>query len=77
MGKCGMKTEVYVRVVGYMRPIDCTNKGKQEEIRMRKSMDIKGAVKQIEAENRVIDLDDDDSVQDKTNTGKSVFTPDS
>ena len=32
--------EVYTRVVGYMRPTNCMNPGKKEEIRMRKSMNI-------------------------------------
>ena len=29
--KCGLKTEVYSRVVGYMRPIKQWNKGKKAE----------------------------------------------
>jgi anaerobic ribonucleoside-triphosphate reductase len=36
MAKCGKKTEVYSRVVGYYRPIKNWNKGKQEEFRERK-----------------------------------------
>ena len=35
------KTEVYSRVVGYMRPIDNWNKGKQEEYKDRKEFKIK------------------------------------
>ncbi|SKA73525.1 ribonucleoside triphosphate reductase [Desulfobaculum bizertense] len=39
--KCGSETEVYTRVVGYYRPVNRWNKGKQEEYRDRKeySMD--------------------------------------
>jgi len=33
--------EVYSRVVGYLRPVDQWNKGKQEEFRDRKVFDIK------------------------------------
>lgn len=31
----GTKTEVYSRVVGYLRPVQSWNKGKQEEFKMR------------------------------------------
>lgn len=34
--ECGEKTEVYSRIVGYLRPIEQWNKGKQEEFRQRK-----------------------------------------
>jgi len=30
------KTEVYTRVVGYLRPVDSMNSGKQEEVADRK-----------------------------------------
>lgn len=33
---CGAKTEVYSRVVGYLRPVSQWNEGKQEEFRERK-----------------------------------------
>jgi len=33
---CGMKTEVYSRVVGYYRPVQNWHIGKQEEFRLRK-----------------------------------------
>ena len=36
---CGMKTEVYSRVVGYLRPIDQYNPGKQAEFKQRKMFD--------------------------------------
>ena len=39
MKRCGCKTEVYSRVVGYYRPIAQWNKGKQEEFRARKVYD--------------------------------------
>ncbi len=36
---CGRKTEIYSRVVGYLRPIDQYNPGKQAEFRQRKMFD--------------------------------------
>jgi anaerobic ribonucleoside-triphosphate reductase len=36
MAKCGMKTEVYSRVVGYHRPVKNWNKGKREEFKDRR-----------------------------------------
>ncbi len=33
--KCGAKCEVYSRIVGYLRPVDNWNIGKQEEFRER------------------------------------------
>ncbi len=35
--KCGAETEVYSRVVGYLRPITQWNKGKREEFKLRKT----------------------------------------
>lgn len=35
--KCGEKTEVYSRVVGYFRPVANWNKGKREEFLQRKT----------------------------------------
>lgn len=37
MAKCGNKTEIYSRVVGYFRPIQDWNKGKKEEFKDRKA----------------------------------------
>ncbi len=34
--KCPEKTEVYSRVVGFFRPVQQWNKGKQEEFRQRR-----------------------------------------
>ena len=34
--KCNKKTEVYSRVVGYFRPVQQWNDGKQEEFQLRK-----------------------------------------
>jgi hypothetical protein len=34
--KCGMKTEVYSRVVGYFRPLAAWNEAKKEEFKLRK-----------------------------------------
>jgi len=36
MSKCGLKTEVYSRVVGYHRPVSEWHPGKQEEFKGRK-----------------------------------------
>ncbi len=36
---CGKKTEVYSRVVGYLRPVDQYNPGKQAEFKQRKMFD--------------------------------------
>lgn len=33
----GIPTEVYSRVVGYLRPVQSWNNGKKEEFKMRKS----------------------------------------
>ena len=35
-------TEIYSRVVGYYRPVQQWNKGKQEEFEMRKEVPIEG-----------------------------------
>ena len=35
MAKCGMKCEIFSRVVGYMRPVGQWNRGKQEEFKDR------------------------------------------
>jgi len=40
---CGKKTEVYSRVVGYIRPVDHWNDGKREEFKDRKVFSIAGA----------------------------------
>ncbi|HII71617.1 TPA: hypothetical protein HA265_02570 [Candidatus Woesearchaeota archaeon] len=36
MAKCGMKCEIFSRVVGYHRPVGQWNKGKKEEFRHRR-----------------------------------------
>ena len=36
MAKCGQKTEIYSRVVGYFRPVSKWNKGKKAEYTDRK-----------------------------------------
>ncbi|MCS7120829.1 MAG: ribonucleoside triphosphate reductase [Nitrososphaerota archaeon] len=36
---CGVRCEVYSRVVGYLRPVDQWNDGKQAEFRIRKTFD--------------------------------------
>ncbi|WP_051328047.1 ribonucleoside triphosphate reductase [Desulfatirhabdium butyrativorans] len=40
---CGQETEVYSRVVGYLRPVRQWNNGKQAEYRIRKTYDLKKA----------------------------------
>ncbi len=40
---CGAETEVYSRVVGYLRPVNQWNRGKQEEFKKRKTFDINKA----------------------------------
>ncbi len=40
MKKCEAKTEVYSRVVGFFRPVQEWNKGKQEEFSERNEYDI-------------------------------------
>jgi anaerobic ribonucleoside-triphosphate reductase len=44
-----MPCEVYSRVVGYFRPVDQWNKGKQEEFRQRKECHISESVNPQEA----------------------------
>lgn len=44
MSKCGEKTEVYSRVVGYFRPVSNWNKGKKEEFKDRKTFKIPGVL---------------------------------
>ena len=38
--KCKSESEVYSRVVGYLRPVNQWNKGKQEEFNMRKTLSL-------------------------------------
>jgi len=39
--QCGKACEVYSRVVGYFRPVQSWNEGKQEEFKHRKAYEIK------------------------------------
>ena len=41
MTKCGMKCEVFSRIVGYHRPVQNWNKGKKEEFKERVEFDEK------------------------------------
>ena len=41
MAKCGSRTEIYSRVVGYFRPVQDWNKGKKEEFKDRKTYQAK------------------------------------
>lgn len=38
-GRCGQRTEVYSRVVGYYRPVQQWNKGKQQEFKDRRTFE--------------------------------------
>ncbi|MDO4570820.1 MAG: anaerobic ribonucleoside-triphosphate reductase [Planctomycetia bacterium] len=38
--KCGQKTEIYSRVVGYFRPVANWNRGKREEFSERKTYEV-------------------------------------
>ncbi|PIE70086.1 MAG: ribonucleoside triphosphate reductase [Deltaproteobacteria bacterium] len=40
---CGQETEVYSRIVGYLRPVKQWNNGKQTEFKMRKTFKVKDA----------------------------------
>lgn len=42
MNKCGEKTEVYSRIVGYYRPVQQWNNGKKEEYKNRKVYKVEG-----------------------------------
>ncbi len=46
MSKCNAPCEVYSRVVGYLRPVQNWNAGKQEEFRERKTFSAKKALAQ-------------------------------
>jgi hypothetical protein len=39
MPKCGRKTEVYSRIVGYLRPVQNWNEGKVAEFHHRRTLD--------------------------------------
>jgi len=41
MSQCKQKTEVYSRVCGYFRPVANWNKGKREEFKDRKMLEVK------------------------------------
>ena len=41
MAKCGMRCEIFSRVVGYHRPVQNWNKGKKEEFKERVEFDEK------------------------------------
>jgi ribonucleoside-triphosphate reductase len=40
---CNSETEVYARIVGYLRPVKQWNEGKRAEFDLRKSFDIDGS----------------------------------
>jgi ribonucleoside-triphosphate reductase len=41
--ECGSETEVWTRVVGYLRPVQNFNKGKREEYRLRRKYVVKAS----------------------------------
>jgi hypothetical protein len=45
---CGMRTEVYSRVVGYHRPVKNWNKGKQEEFKGRREFVVNGRPERVQ-----------------------------
>jgi len=47
--KCGAKCEVYSRVVGYLRPVDQWNDGKQAEFAIRRTFDKSVVVRTVQA----------------------------
>ncbi len=51
--ECGAETEVYSRVVGYLRPVTQWNKGKREEFKLRKTFVVgTEAVQELEKERK-------------------------
>ena len=44
----GTKCEVYSRVVGYLRPVQGWNKGKQEEFNLRKTYNVENSKRPCE-----------------------------
>jgi len=48
MARCGKKTEVYSRVVGYYRPVQQWNTGKAQEFEERKTFSEQKAVARVE-----------------------------
>ncbi len=48
--KCGQDTEVYSRIVGYIRPVKQWNEGKKEEFAMRKTFKFKEDIKKKAAD---------------------------
>ena len=46
---CGQATEVYSRIVGYLRPVNQWNNGKQAEFAIRETFDLEQVEEQLEA----------------------------
>jgi len=51
--KCGKATEVYSRVVGYLRPVANWNWGKQEEFKQRKTFNVQRLYEEVKAREKV------------------------
>lgn len=49
MSACNRKTEVYSRVVGYLRPVQSWNNGKKQEFSERKNFSEKKALAKCSA----------------------------
>ena len=49
--QCNAQCEVYSRIVGYLRPLQSWNLGKQEEFNERKTFSAEKALEKASAEN--------------------------
>jgi hypothetical protein len=54
--ECGAETEVYSRVVGYLRPVAQWNKGKREEFKKRKTFVVEAVQKLKKRRERKVDI---------------------
>ncbi len=54
--ECGAETEVYSRVVGYLRPVNQWNKGKREEFRKRKTFNVEPVESVEKGQSRALTL---------------------
>jgi hypothetical protein len=64
--KCGTDTEVYSRVVGYLRPVRQWNNGKQAEFKMRRTFKVDESAldaDEIPQKYRVIDESEEEFVE--------------
>ena len=71
---CGRETEVYSRVVGYLRPVAQWNDGKQEEFHMRKTFD-GGLYDDVPITTPATVCKDSDSLTGLSNTSDTKTSP--